>query len=209
MLSSTAYDGLKDTVFWLGLYWKDLYQLLAPASDSAKIATYPLFQGGFSIFQTLAVPASAFAYLLVYLAFISLSKWLTRSPQSTYQLALHYAHTLIPIAFVYNVSHYYTLALEQGARVLGLVSDPLGMSWNLFGTARKSFGVMLDIELVWHSQVWLILAGHIVSVYLAHLQALKIVTPRRAVVGQLPVLVLMVALTSLGLWILSLPIQSA
>ena len=118
-------------------------------------------------------------------------------------------HTLIPIAFVYNVSHYYTLALEQGARVLGLVSDPLGMSWNLFGTARKSFGVMLDIELVWHSQVWLILAGHIVSVYLAHLQALKIVTPRRAVVGQLPVLVLMVALTSLGLWILSLPIQSA
>jgi hypothetical protein len=62
---------------------------------------------------------------------------------------------------------------------------------------------------VWHTQVALILAGHIVSVYLAHVEALKVFpNPRHAVLSQLPMLVLMVLLTTVGLWILSLPIDA-
>jgi hypothetical protein len=60
---------------------------------------------------------------------------------------------------------------------------------------------------VWHIQVGLILLGHVVSVYLGHVQALRIFPKGRAAFwSQFPMLVLMIALTSVGLWILSLPI---
>jgi hypothetical protein len=62
---------------------------------------------------------------------------------------------------------------------------------------------------VWHVQVGLILVGHIVSVYLAHVEALRIFpSSRKAAVSQLPMLVLMMVFTTLGLWILSLPISA-
>jgi hypothetical protein len=49
----------------------------------------------------------------------------------------------------------------------------------------------------------------VVSVYLAHVRALELFPrTRQAVVSQLPMLVLMVAFTAAGLWILSLPIAS-
>jgi hypothetical protein len=60
---------------------------------------------------------------------------------------------------------------------------------------------------VWHTQVWLILFGHIVSVYLAHLEALRVFpTRRQATLSQLPMLLLMVGFTTIGLWILSQPL---
>jgi hypothetical protein len=47
-------------------------------------------------------------------------------------------------------------------------------------------------------------------VYLAHIEALAIFsTPRRAAVSQLPMLVLMMLFTTMGLWILSLPLSPA
>ena len=62
---------------------------------------------------------------------------------------------------------------------------------------------------VWHTQVALILFGHIVSVYLAHVVALRVFPTRReAMLSQLPMLCLMVFFTVAGLWILALPMQS-
>lgn len=59
---------------------------------------------------------------------------------------------------------------------------------------------------VWPTQVALILIGYVVSVYLAHVIAVNTFhTPRQVIVSQLPPLFLMVALTVIGLWVLSLP----
>jgi hypothetical protein len=59
---------------------------------------------------------------------------------------------------------------------------------------------------VWHTEVALILIGHVISVYLAHRVALRLFSSRReAMVSQLPMLMLMVAYTVLGLWVISLP----
>ena len=67
--------------------------------------------------------------------------------------------------------------------------------------------MMLDVELIWHTQVALILLGHIVGVYLAHVEALRsFSTPRRAALSQLPMLALMMVFTNFGLWILSMPL---
>lgn len=67
--------------------------------------------------------------------------------------------------------------------------------------------ILPPARFVWHIQVGLILFGHVVSVYLGHEQALRIFPEgRKALWSQFPMLVLMIALTSVGLWILSLPI---
>jgi len=208
MLSSTAFDGLRDTVVWVGLYWKHFYKAVAPLLGGDMIATYPFFQNLYAVYQAVIVPSTAFFYFAIYLLFIWFSKKLSGSNQSTLQLALYFGYTLVPIAFVYGLTHYFTLFISQGAQIIRLVSDPFGLGWNLFGTARYQVQAFLDVELVWHVQVWLILAGHIVSVYLAHLLAMTIGGKRASLVGQLPMLVLMVLLTTLGLWILSLPIQA-
>ena len=61
---------------------------------------------------------------------------------------------------------------------------------------------------IWTSQVVLILAGHVAAVWLAHQQALQLErSNRRATLSQLPMLVLMVVFTSVGLWILAQPLQ--
>jgi hypothetical protein len=61
---------------------------------------------------------------------------------------------------------------------------------------------------VWHAQVALMLFGHIVSVYLAHVVALRVFATRRdALRSQLPMLCLMVLFTVAGLWILAQPLQ--
>jgi hypothetical protein len=139
---------------------------------------------------------------------MALAKVVTRSAIPVRELALRFAYTLLPIALVYHVSHYYTLVMTQGVQIVRLVSDPFGFGWNLFGTADWLETPFLpDAGFVWHSQVGLILAGHIVSVYLAHIEALRtFATPRKATLSQLPMLLLMLSFTTIGLWILSLPI---
>jgi hypothetical protein len=52
------------------------------------------------------------------------------------------------------------------------------------------------------------LGGHVVAVYMAHVIALHVFPSRRqGVSSQIPMLVLMVAYTCLGLWVLSLPLD--
>jgi hypothetical protein len=65
------------------------------------------------------------------------------------------------------------------------------------------------MAVVWHTQVAVLLAGHIVSVHLAHCVSMRTFSGRRQImVSQLPLLALMVTYTIVGLWILSLPLGS-
>ena len=148
-------------------------------------------------------------YLAAYLACLALAKALLKSPLPLKELALRFALSLLPIAFVYHFTHYFTLLLTQGPAALPLLSDPFGRGWNLLGTARLlSRPFLPDMSWVWHSQVALILLGHVASVALAHLEALRLFGNRRAaLISQLPMLVLMMAFTVVGLWILAQPLQ--
>ncbi|MDQ3795800.1 MAG: hypothetical protein M3316_09085 [Actinomycetota bacterium] len=65
----------------------------------------------------------------------------------------------------------------------------------------------MDAAFVWYSQVALIVAGHVIDVYLAHLISLRFFEDsKRALRSQSPMLVLMSLYTVLSLWILSQPI---
>lgn len=204
MLSSTAFDGMHQTLPWVRVFWKTIYPPLAALIDRP----YPFFVGVYYKWQWAMLWLSPFVYLAIYLFVVWLMKLVTGSHRGVRDLGLQFAHCLIPIAFVYNVTHYYTLLVTNGPAMLRLISDPFGAGWNLFGTARI---VQEPITLlpggVWHTQVGLILFGHVVSVYLAHAQALRIFPgSQQALRSQLPMMVLMVAFTTVGLWILSLPI---
>ena len=210
MLSSTAFDGLHATQAWNELFWKHLYPLLDPLFATAPGQKYAFSTKLYHVWQWVCLWISPFVYLAVFIAFLSAVKALVRTKLTVKAICLRFAFSLIPIAFVYHVTHYYTLLLMQGSQIVRLVSDPFGFGWNLFGTAKHAIKpIVVDVEVIWHTQVALILVGHIVSVYLAHLEALaSFHTPRRATISQLPMLLLMVFFTTTGMWILSLPLSA-
>jgi len=206
MLSSTAFDGVHFTQPWVSLFWRHIYPILAARLDRS----YFFFLSIYNAWQWSMLVLSPLIYLAIYLLLIWLAKTLANSTIHLRTLALRFAFTLIPIAFVYNMTHYYGELVSQGLQIVRMISDPFNLGWNLFGTSSLFRDpIILDAGLVWHTQVALILFGHIVSVYLAHVEALNVFPDRRyAALSQTPMLVLMVLLTTAGLWILSLPIDS-
>lgn len=210
MLSSTAFDGLRETQVWVNIFWTDTFNVLTPMLGKSPMYFYVKLRPIYALYETAWLVLSPFIYLAVYLLFIAIAKWITSSSLTVREIALRFAYTLLPIALVYNITHYYTLIFTQGVKIISLISDPFGMGWNLWGTADWFRGPLLpDMGWVWHTQVGLIVFGHIVSVYLAHVEALRTFeTPRKAMLSQLPMLGLMMALTASGLWILAQPITS-
>ncbi|WP_372797497.1 hypothetical protein [Litorivivens sp.] len=207
VLASTAFDGLHETALWIGAFWKHLYLwVLIPLYGNAPPVPFPTIQKLYLVYQTLALLLIPLFCLVGYILFIALARIISRSQHSLAEFGCWFAYSLLPIALAYHVTHYFTLLQVQGAQLIRLVSDPFALGWNLFGTARMPVSSIPDMNVVWHTQVALILIGHIISVYLAHRQALQIFADRRAaIVSQLPMLVMMVGFTTAGLWILSLP----
>jgi hypothetical protein len=114
--------------------------------------------------------------------------------------------SLVPIALVYHATHYYTVMTVELRKMVPLAADPLGLGWELF-SAPAARPAILDMGFIWHTQVALMLAGHVAAVYLAHVAALRLFPSQRlGVVSQIPMVVLMVAYTCIGLWVLSLPL---
>jgi hypothetical protein len=152
MLSSTAFDGVRETAPWVQLFWKHIYPLLEPLASGMK-QPYLYLVNYYYYWQWLSLALSPLAYLAVYLLFIALARALTRSELSVRELALSFAYTLVPIAFVYNVTQLLHADRVAGLSIVRLVSDPFGRGWNLLGTSgwlREP--VILDAGTVWHTQ---------------------------------------------------------
>ena len=114
-------------------------------------------------------------------------------------------YSLIPIAFVYNMAHYWTFLFGTGQGIISLVSDPFGFGWNLFGTAYFTPDYrFINAKLVWYTQVIMIIVGHVAAVLIAHMVMVRLISDQRKVlVSQLPILALMILYTISSLWILS------
>lgn len=121
-----------------------------------------------------------------------------------------YAPTLIPIAAVYFIAHYFAYLLIGGQSTLGVVVDPLGKSWNPDGLGE--YGLWKGIAPatgVWWAQVVLIVWGHVSGVFEAHRVSLHAGGRGRAVlVSQAPLVLLMVGYTMAGLWVLAQQIKA-
>lgn len=210
MLSSTAYDGLHETVTWLRLFWSNILPVLDPETINSGLRVIITHRSWYVAYQWSGLFLSPFLYLTAYWLALWGGRKLAGSDIAMKILSLRFAYSLLPIALVYHVTHYYTLLMTQGIKVIPLLSDPFGLKWNLFGTANWfRFNIIPDVSTVWHVQVVTIVIGHIISVYIAHVEALRLFGDhRRATLSQLPMLVLMMAFTTVGLWILAQPIQT-
>jgi hypothetical protein len=207
MLAATTYDGMHQTIFWMGLYYNHLLSMLHPLWGTDLLAAQVVLEKWYVVYQRTGLVLFPFFYLAVYLGVLSLVKVLTKTSLSVRTLALEFAFSIVPIALVYNVAHYLTLLLVRIPTLPFFLTDPFGLNWNPFGFDYPGGEPpRLDMAIVWHTEVALILIGHLISVYLAHRIALRLFPTRReAMVSELPMLLLMVTYTVVGLWVISLP----
>jgi hypothetical protein len=125
------------------------------------------------------------------------------------EAARRYSPTLIPIAAVYFAAHYFDYLLVAGQATLGVLVDPFGHSWNPAGLGEYPIhkGVV-PAAAVWWTQVVLIVAGHVMGVVAAHrVAARRGARPTLLLARQAPLVVLMVAYTVAGLWVLAQQIK--
>jgi len=180
MLGGTAFDSLSAEIRYAG--WVQS----TPAPDLVRTAT---------LLAVVLLVAGA-----LHLA-AAVSAWLSRVPVRG--VAADLAPSLLPIAAGYLVAHYYSLLVFQGPRTLALLSDPLGTGANWLGTAGVApWSWPIQPTLVAVVQAGSIVLGHVLGVVVAHERAIRILPHRAAVVGQVPLMVLMILYTVGGLSLL-------
>ena len=114
---------------------------------------------------------------------------------------------LLPVAVGYLIAHYLTFLLVDGQRIIIALNDPLLRgdnllpgNWGFYQT--NSF---IPTSILWTIQLAAVVGGHIVGAWAGHSvltqdEGPALVEGRSAILRQLPLAILMVALTSLTLW---------
>jgi len=115
-----------------------------------------------------------------------------------------FAHSLVPIAAGYAVAHYFSLLLLDGQLTWILASDPLQQGrLDLFGTAANAVDyTAVSPRTISVVQVGAIIVGHVLGVVLAHDRAVRLARSRDVMASQVPLVLVMIGLTVLGLRLL-------
>ena len=184
MLGSVGFDSVSRTSFWL-----DLMVRLGGELERTLVS----FAG---------LVGTILAVALAYLAAVRVARALTGYQAD---LAGPFLGSLVPIALVYVLAHYFSVTLLQGQYIVPLVSDPFGRGWDLFGTAAwRPNLALLTPNVVWYFQVAALVAGHVAGLAVAHDRAVGLFPDARlALRSQYAMLVLMVLYTVGGLKLLS------
>ncbi len=199
LLATVTFDGFSATSAW--------GHVQSFAADVSPGLNNP-FLNSATIANTLGLLAFPFAFFAFYMTFTHLMARVVGNTFSAPQLARAFVYSLIPIALAYNIAHFLPLLLVAGQRIIPLASDPFGWGWDLFGTVTYNTDIgIIGARAVWFLSVAVIVAGHIIAVYLSHRIAMGIFgDSRTAVKSQYPMLLLMVLYTMVSLWIIGQPI---
>ncbi len=210
VLAMTTFDGLKDTLLWVSIYWGKLYQGVLNTSMGLDYSRdFALLQRLFTGFESLTLIVAPFAYMALFAAFAGLTALLLGRPHQTRELLYRSAVCVIPVVITYHAAHYVSLLCEQALQFVFMLFDPMGWGWIPSVTSlRLSVSWTLPPDIAWHAQVALILLGHAWSGVLLHqLIARYPASEIRTGAAHGIALSLMVLLTTIGLWVLSLPIN--
>jgi len=202
MIGTVSFDGLSQGALWTGsgAIAPDLQQRFINLGFSGEVA----LEIAFTIGLLFMVGLVAGVYRLGVLGMHSV-----RAGHTTTELSRRFVHSLIPISLAYVVAHYFSLLTYQGQAMAFLVSDPLGTGSDVFGTATATIDYnLVGPNGVWYVQVFALVLGHACGLTLAHDRALVVYDRvRDATRSQYWMLAVMVAFTSLGLWLLSAAAQ--
>lgn len=195
MIAGVTFDGLSGTFWWLGMI--GVNPLDYPGRSSVQLeGTIGLF----SVWMAFSVTFAAAILTGCRIGNAAFRPVIGRLVLS-----------LIPIAVAYHAAHYLTFFLVSGQYALVALSDPFntGADWLGLGPHFVTTGFLntLDsVETIWRAQVGIIVGGHLIGVLVAHIIASDVFpTARKAILGQIPLAIMMVAMTVLGLWLLSTP----
>lgn len=112
------------------------------------------------------------------------------------------AHSLVPIVVGYVFAHYLTYLLEKGQAASLALLDPLDRGWTPWGDPGTSYFLSEHTATLAALKVTFVVAGHVVAVVAAHDRAIALLPRAHRLSGQLAMLVLMVAYTFTGLYLL-------
>jgi hypothetical protein len=200
MIGTTTFDGFSN-----GPVWSDIAPDITDVITDLGIGQGTALQIAFTLGVLAVVGLVGLLYRL------GVAGMRTVAPErDTGELARTFVHTLTPIALAYAIAHYFSFLAYQGQALAYLASNPLGRTlaegdngW--LGTAN--WGVdytVVGAKTIWYVQVGALVLGHVAGLVLAHDRALKVFDrAREATRSQYWMLVVMVAFTSLGLWLLS------
>ena len=194
MLGSVLFDGYSRTTTWQNLVSRVEAPYVVDRPTLGELLVTLLNLGGLLLGILLVA--------LAYEAACAIARWTVNAPRS---LTSDFVRSLVPIAFVYMLAHYFTLFVLQGQFVVPLLSDPLGRGWDLFGTAHVTPNLtVVSPNTTWYVQVGALVAGHVAGLAVAHDRAIAMFPARRdALRSQFALLGLMVLYTVGGLWVLS------
>jgi hypothetical protein len=197
MLSSLAFDGITAPT----PAWTAFVTTLQPWSAA-------LGRLGPPVVKALGLLLLSAAFLLIFVAVTRLMLYFGSSRGHELEAITAFALTLVPIALVYNAAHNYSYLTIQAQGLFPLLADPLARGWHLVPTSGYQVSFALaGAATVWYVQVVLIVLGHVIAVYLAHLRAAeRFKTAQQVLLSQYPMLALMVLYTMTSLWILAQPI---
>ena len=202
MIGTVSFDGLSQGALWTGQggIAPYLQQRFINVGFSAETA----LEIAFTIGLLFMVGLVAGVYRLGIVGMRSVGRG-----HDVTELSRRFVHSLIPIALAYVIAHYFSLLVYQGQAMAYLVSDPLGDGSNIFGTATATIDYnVIGANGVWYVQVLALVLGHACGLTLAHDRALVVYQRvREATRSQYWMLAVMVAFTSLGLWLLSAAAQ--
>jgi hypothetical protein len=194
MLSTVLFDGLlSGQAWWLA------------QTKIARAAPFLVDADGYRI-GAAGLLGVWLIFLGAYVLACRVTAWLV--PDCGFRKTVYlFALTLVPIAIAYNIAHNCANFLVQGQQLIALASDPLGVKWDLFGTAnfRPDIG-LVDARVTWYVAITAIVGGHVISIWLAHRVALReFATSRRAALATVPLTLLMVAYTVVSLSVIAEP----
>jgi hypothetical protein len=193
-LGSVGFDGYGRTITWQDLVARVEAPYILDRPGTGEILVTGLNLAG--LLAAIAIVLGAF------LAACAVARAMVKAPRS---LAPEFVLSLVPIALVYAVAHYFSLFVIQGQFVAPLLSDPFGKGWDLFGTAGVTPNIAaLTPNTIWYVQAVALVLGHVAGLVVAHDRAVSIFRDRDdALRSQYAMLALMVVYTVGGLWLLS------
>jgi hypothetical protein len=184
MIGTVTYDGLRGTTYWRNLFGASVLDI------------------GFS---TLAFLSINLIVILSYRFACWFAIKVSGERKNLNEISLLFGHTMLPIAFAYHVTHYLSLLLYESQSLIFRLNDPYGVGWNLFNVNEISINYFLSPVTLWTIQVFVTLAGHMLSVVLAHDLAVKLFGHQQSDKTQYIFLLITVGLTLQALFVLSVP----
>ena len=169
MLGSVAFDGFSRTTIWQDLRIEVEGPYVLESPGLADLLGMLLALAG--LIGSILFVAGA------YLVAVRISRAATRLRGGT--LVPDFLPSLVPIALVYAIAHYFTSLIVQSQYAIPLLSDPFGYGWDVLGTIDFQPNLSpFAPNTVWYVQVGALVAGHVAGLMIAHDRAVTIFQPR-------------------------------